>query len=157
MNADFPIDSDGGSIANPSNSRNSILLVDDDPVSNFIFEKTLAKLGVSREVHCAVNGREALRVLSDRFERGVPFPAIILLDLNMPVMDGFTFLEAFRSLTFSNLEKIRIVIVTSSENRSDMLRAESLGVTEYVVKPLMEEDIRGFVSLSHPGKEHIKG
>lgn len=116
----------------------TVLLVDDDPVTNFITERTLSRLGVSKDVRSTLNGQQALQLISDRFERGLPFPAVILLDLNMPIMNGFQFIKAFKKLDFSNLEKVKIIIVTSSEDRKDMQRAESLGISDYLVKPFLD-------------------
>jgi CheY-like chemotaxis protein len=59
----------------------------------------------------------------------------------MPVMDGFQFIEAFSKLHHSKTDNVRIIVVTSSEDPMDMERARSLGVKDYLVKPMKGEDI----------------
>jgi CheY-like chemotaxis protein len=117
----------------------NILLVDDDKISNFINSKVLSRAGIVKEPHTAMNGKEALEHIN---KSGTKWsPDVIFVDLNMPVMDGFQFIEAFSKLDHSKTDKVKIVIVTSSEDPEDMKRALSLGVTDYLVKPMKEEDI----------------
>ena len=83
-----------------------ILLVDDDKICNFIAESTLNRLGVAKEVHSALNGQEALDLFNGYFQGDVAVPDIIFLDLNMPIMDGFQFIDAFKKLDFPKKENI---------------------------------------------------
>ncbi|HRK54780.1 MAG TPA: response regulator [Cyclobacteriaceae bacterium] len=119
----------------------NVLLIDDDKICNFITETTLNKLGVAKEVHSALNGQEALDLLNSYFLGEVAIPDIIFLDLNMPIMDGFQFIEAFKKLDFPKKESILIVVLTSSINPDDVKQAKSLGIDHYMTKPLDEEKI----------------
>ena len=122
-----------------------ILLVDDDPICNFLSKKALRQIGYVNEVNIALNGEQALNFFKNP-EEPSSLPDVILLDLNMPVMDGFEFLEAFSKLNVPEKEKIRIIIVTSSNNRDDFARARMFGVSQYLTKPIQEDEL--FVALA---------
>lgn len=115
-----------------------VLLVDDDKICNFITEATLNRLGVAKEIHSALNGKEALNLLNDYLTGDRAIPDIILLDLNMPIMDGFQFIEAFKRLDYPKKEKVLIVVLTSSDNPEDIIKAKKMGVDHYLTKPLNE-------------------
>lgn len=117
----------------------NILLVDDDNIFNFLNTKLLESSGIASEIHTAGNGQEALDLLNNYFSGTTSLPDVILLDLNMPVMDGFGFLEAFKKLNLPRKEKVSIIIVTSSEDPKDMARAKRMGITNYLTKPVSRE------------------
>ena len=121
--------------------KKNVLLVDDDYIFNFLNQAILERIGVTNEIYTALNGKEALGLLgysaSPRF-----VPDVILLDLNMPIMDGFTFLEAFRKLNMPHKENVTIIIVTSSEDPKDIIKAKEMGVEHYLPKPISEADLR---------------
>lgn len=117
----------------------NILLVDDDNIFNFLNTKLLRQSGIADEIHTALNGKEALDLLNNYYTGAFALPDVILLDLNMPVMDGFAFLEAFKKLSLPRQEKVRIIIVTSSDNPKDRARAKEMGITLYLTKPLSKE------------------
>jgi CheY-like chemotaxis protein len=126
----------------------NVLLVDDDRISNLLNEKTLARLGIAKEVHTALNGKEALELINKYYGGGVALPDIIFLDLNMPIMDGFQFIEAFQKLGIDKTSSIMIIIVTSSNDPRDRVRAKSLGIDNYLTKPVREEDLLKFCSVN---------
>lgn len=119
----------------------NILLVDDDDVFNFISKKLLQRTGIASEINTALNGEEALGLLNKYYMGKSALPDVILLDLNMPVMDGFSFLEAYKKISLPWNKNVCIIIVTSSINPADVLKAEKLGVTRYLSKPLSEETL----------------
>lgn len=125
--------------------KKSVLLVDDNSIDSMINEKVISSLGIFKEVHKASDGAQALEIFN-RYQSGLTvIPDIILLDLNMPVMDGFGFIQAFQSLEFPRKENVLIVIVTSSTNPSDMKLATNLGVKYYLTKPLNAESVRSII------------
>jgi CheY-like chemotaxis protein len=119
----------------------NILLVDDDNIFNFINTKVLQKSGIANEIHTAENGKEALNLLNEYYTGTASLPDVILLDLNMPVMDGFSFLAAFQRLDVPRREEVTVVIVTSSTDPKDMAMAKQMGVSRYLTKPLSEESL----------------
>ena len=120
----------------------SVLLVDDDYISNFIADHLLNKLSVCENVNFARNGDEALKFLKECTE----FPDLILLDINMPVMDGFEFIETFRALNMDK-NKTRIIIYTASFNQKDIELLKSIGFSDFIVKPLTEEKLLNILKL----------
>ncbi len=117
----------------------NVLLVDDDSVCNFINKKILELTGLVGDIAIAENGLEALQLLNDYYQDNL-FPDLILLDINMPVMNGFEFIREFDLLKRSFKSKVEIVIMSSSDNRKDIQVAESLEL-RYLVKPLITDNI----------------
>jgi CheY-like chemotaxis protein len=106
-----------------------ILLVEDDRLDSMAVCRALKELGVSNELMCARDGEEALMLLTDQHHET---PCLILLDLNMPRMNGLEFLEAIRAE--NALKRIPIVMVSTSEAQQDLARSLELGAVAYVVK-----------------------
>lgn len=119
-----------------------VLLVDDDYVSNFIADHLLNKLNVCNNVSFCRNGDEALKFLKETEE----FPELIFLDINMPVMDGFEFIETFRELNMDSY-KTRIIIYTASFTQKDVDMLKSIGFNDFIVKPLTEEKLVNVLKL----------
>ena len=114
----------------------SILLVDDDPTTNFLHEQLLLSLGVTDHCLVAENGAEALNLLAELGEASPP--ALVLLDVHMPVMDGIEFLEAFMQAPGPSPV---VIILSTSEHPSDQSRLATLPVADWVTKPLTHEKI----------------
>jgi CheY-like chemotaxis protein len=119
----------------------NVLLVDDDFVFTFLNKKIISSLKFVNEIDTAQNGLQAIELLNASVDNDKPLPDIILLDLNMPIMDGFGFLDAFRNLRHPQKDRIKIIIVTSSMHPADLQRAKDYGVTSYLTKPLKEEGL----------------
>lgn len=116
---------------------NSILLVDDDEDDNYYHKIIINKMEMVNKIAVAENGIEALAYIKD--EANVP-PDIIFLDLNMPKMNGWEFLEQYQHLTLEQKAKVLIVILTTSLNPDDKKRAEEIkDVTGFETKPLSKE------------------
>ena len=115
-----------------------VLLVDDSPLMRRAMKKALNQTGVEDEdILEAGNGQEALRVLSRNHVD------LILLDLNMPVMDGETFTRVVR---YDNkYDCVPIVIVSTESNRGRLDRLRDMGISGYLHKPFEPEDLRGLV------------
>lgn len=127
--------------------KKNVLLVDDDYIFNFLSQSILERIGITNEVYTALNGKEALSLLGNGTQRRF-VPDVILLDLNMPIMDGFTFLEAFNKLNIPDKEKVTIIVVTSSEDPDDMMKARRMGIDHYIPKPVTEKDLRQALELN---------
>jgi CheY-like chemotaxis protein len=123
------------------NTLSAILLVDDDSTTNFLNQLLLEDLQASQEVLLASNGWEALQLIQ---QLGVQdkCPQLILLDINMPEMDGFEFLEAYQALEFKQKQSVVIVVLTTSMNNKDIERMQHLPIKAYLNKPLTEEKVK---------------
>ncbi len=118
----------------------AILLIDDDETTNFLNEHLLRKLGVADTVLVANNGEEALHLLAETCVSGARnCPELILLDLNMPVMSGIDFLEAFQPAPPNR--PIHIVILTTTMHPRDLARLQLLPHAGLLQKPLTREKI----------------
>ena len=108
----------------------TILLVEDDYLDTMNVQRALGKLNSNHVLHTAYNGREALNLLRDE---GL-MPDMILLDLNMPKMNGVEFLRELRK--DERLRHISVFITTTSSEEYDRSAVKELGVSGYIVKPL---------------------
>jgi CheY-like chemotaxis protein len=128
----------------PEKKFNKVLLVDDDKINNFINIRLIRRIGLSDDIIVTNNGQEAISYLQ-QCEKD-EWPALILLDINMPVMDGFEFLEEFEKLDFNAGEKPMIVVLTTSTNMHDIQKVESSPIAAgYINKPLTEDNLLGFI------------
>src|SRR5690606_34954928 len=98
--------------------------------------KVLETMGIADSIHTALNGKEALDLLNGYLSGSNAVPDVIFLDLNMPIMDGFAFLEAFKRVNIPNKEMVSIVIVTSSTDPADIAKAKAMGIDHYLTKPV---------------------
>ena len=114
----------------------SVLLVEDDIFDTMMAQKTFAKFNVPHQLHTAFNGEEALDMLLGR--SGVaaiePLPELILLDLNMPRMNGLEFLVEMRATP--ELSAIPVFITTTSDMAGERAATAELAVSGYILKPL---------------------
>lgn len=123
-----------------SNSMDQIILIDDSEIDLFIQRRFLEVFNFSKQLKTFVSARTALDWLSTT--NGVDVPQLIFLDLNMPDIDGFGFLLQFSQLPPALRENIRIVILTSSNSRSDLDKALAFeNVVHFITKPLKQSDI----------------
>ncbi|HEY8400591.1 MAG TPA: response regulator, partial [Cytophagaceae bacterium] len=91
-----------------------VLLVDDDKINNYINERLIKKLNLASQINVAFNGEEALEALEQLITTESKSNGFIFLDINMPVMDGFEFLEVFKEKYQSINGKVTIVMLTTS-------------------------------------------
>lgn len=125
----------------------NFLLVDDDELCLFIHRRVLDLTGFSKSTHVASNGKKAMDFLAAAAEGSNPVPDLILLDLDMPTMDGLAFLKAYQSLEYLDKSRIAIVLLTSSVSENDKRRALSLGAVKCLPKPLTEDALNDVMQL----------
>ena len=120
-----------------------ILLVEDNDADVRLAEEALGEGKIRNEVYRARDGLEALEFLNQQGDyKNAPRPDLILLDLNMPRMDGREFLETIKDNT--NLTSIPIVVLTTSEAEQDIAKSYNLNVNCYIRKPV---DFSQFVAV----------
>ena len=121
---------------------NRILLIDDDEISNFINERKLKSSAIADHIDICISGIKGLQLLKEIHERNEPCPEIILLDINMPIMDGFGFLDQFVKLPPEFINNIRIAMLTSSLEKDEVRRSfEYKNVVDFINKPLSIDKI----------------
>ena len=114
----------------------TILLIEDDELDIISVERSLKKIESGFILHTAYNGIEAFKMLRDSITPLVP--DVILLDINMPRMNGIEFLQILRSDEI--LKDIKVFVMTTSSEASDRSAAEELGISGYILKPLNYTD-----------------
>ncbi|RSK47689.1 response regulator [Hymenobacter rigui] len=116
----------------------SILLVEDDQMDIMNVQRELRKHNVTVPLHVARNGREALNMLrGEGGQERIPKPNVVMLDLNMPRMNGLELLEILRS--DPDFVGLNVFITTTSDLETDRLKAQDLAVSGYIIKPLSFE------------------
>ena len=119
---------------------NTLLLVDDDDIFQFLTRKIVEETNRVEQVNILSNGKEAIDFLKSSTKNKFHIPDIILLDLSMPIMDGWDFLKEYRLIKTSLNKRIVIYIVSSSNNPADIERANAISdVTDYIIKPITKE------------------
>lgn len=112
-------------------------IIDDDDIYRFMTVKTIQSLKIQTENISFSDGEEALEFIVDNIDDIKKLPDVILLDVNMPVLDGFGFMKEFVKLKPLIGKKINIFMISSSANPIDRERAKSIpDITDYFVKPI---------------------
>ncbi|GAB3196741.1 CheY-like chemotaxis protein [Pontibacter aydingkolensis] len=115
--------------------------IDDDHISNFLTEKVLEEAEFSTEIQSFLSAEDALNFIKQDYEANVP--DIIFLDLNMPMMNGWDFLDALAPYKDNLLGKCHVYILTSSLDTSDTARSKDYDlVSGFIHKPLTLEDVQ---------------
>ncbi|MGO4921262.1 response regulator [Maribacter spongiicola] len=119
------------------NTKPNILLVDDDELYLYLMEKTIHQLSKDLVVTTFTDGEQAVEYISKCTEEKVELPEVIFLDINMPFLDGWGFLNEFKKLKPKIINNINIYMVSSSMRDSDIKRASDFEeLTGYVIKPV---------------------
>jgi CheY-like chemotaxis protein len=124
---------------------NSILLIEDDPISNFLSDTIIRKLNFAEEINIKGNGESALKFLEESHLNNKEFPQIIILDINMPIMDGFEFLEKLELLPYYNKKKTLIIILSNLLSEKDIKILNQITSLTYLSKPLNKEKLMGLL------------
>ncbi|QHT67311.1 response regulator [Rhodocytophaga rosea] len=130
-----------------------ILIIDDDYITTFLTKSMLEQLQVAQQIHLCYDGQAALDFLETNYELAhggtAFFPEVILLDLNMPTLDGFEFLKAYEQKYGSITEKVSIYIITTSSHPKDIARSELFRVAGFLNKPITEEKLKDIFMANH--------
>lgn len=124
---------------------NTTCIIDDDPIYIFGTKKIMEGLNFSKEFVVYKNGKEALDNLIPKINSGKDLPDVILLDLNMPILDGWQVLDKLIELPMSY--PIKIFIVSSSIAQRDLDKAKQYElVSNYLVKPFSVEKVKDLIA-----------
>ncbi|MEO0777337.1 MAG: response regulator [Bacteroidota bacterium] len=124
----------------------SILLVDDDDATNYLHRLFLQEWDCAEHIYTAPNGQEALEFLQTNRDFQEGQPSLILLDINMPIMNGFEFMEAYQTLDSQFKASIVVVMLTSSLHHTDQERASGLTeLASFINKPLSQEQMHAIM------------
>jgi len=122
------------------NHIKNLALVDDDELFVYLTKMTIEETNLVDLIKVFRNGLEAITYLQENSNNPDQLPEVILLDLSMPVMDGWQFLEEYIQLKPTIGKKITIYIVSSSISPTDIAKAKSISeVTDYIIKPVTKE------------------
>jgi CheY-like chemotaxis protein len=125
-----------------NNPNHPILLIEDNPMDVDLTRRAFTRRKVINTIEVARDGEEAIAFIR-RWETGDPWPVVILLDINLPKING---LEVLRELkTHPMLQKIPVIVLTSSGEDRDIQKAYELGANSYIVKPV---DFEKFVDVA---------
>lgn len=136
---------------------NCILLIDDDEPTNFLNRIAVEQMGCTRHVAIAQSGKEALEFLMGHRPTGrmedCPHPDLIFLDINMPAMDGWEFLEKYKKLPRENKADIVLIMLTTSLNPDDEERTRQIPeIAGFENKPLKEPQLERLLKKYFPDR-----
>jgi CheY-like chemotaxis protein len=119
----------------------AILIIDDDETNNFYVKHILSKLSITENCFFALNGQEALDIIEDLIKKGISTD-LILLDINMPIMNGFEFLDVYDNLPESYRSQTVITLMSSSVHSVDVEKSKTYkSIVNRIEKPLTEEKL----------------
>lgn len=132
---------------------NCILLVDDDEPTNFLNQMVIEELDITEHIRVAQNGQQALSYLKKTGigDEQFPLPDLILLDINMPAMNGWEFLQHYSNLPAHQKANVVIVMLTTSLNPDDRAKAQEISdVTGFETKPLTVDKLQALLERYFP-------
>ncbi|MGQ7944818.1 response regulator [Flavobacterium sp. WC2509] len=116
-----------------------IMCIDDDPITLMLFKKVAQKASFAKEIICSSNGQEAITFINNLTNEDTK-PQLLFLDLNMPIMGGWEFLDLFNNSNYYHSNNTKVIILTSTIDPDDITKAKSYdNVIEFLSKPITVE------------------
>ncbi|MFS4454600.1 response regulator [Maribacter sp. 2304DJ31-5] len=126
---------------------NACCIIDDDEFFAFKAKRLMKETGFCENILCYRDGQEGIDSLIGLLIEDIPFPEIILLDLNMPQKNGWTFLEEFDNIPKAQVKNTKIYITSSFVSPENMAKAKKYEIVEdYIVKPLTAESLETIIT-----------
>lgn len=122
----------------------NLLVIDDDDINVFIIKKIVEKTGFDIEMIARNNGQQAIDYLTETISQHKPLPKLVLIDINMPVMNGWEFIEAYETLGIE--QQVDMYILSSSVYENDIEKTKNYkAVKGFISKPLSMERLTELV------------
>lgn len=120
---------------------NKVLCVDDDPITLMLCKKVIERVNYTKEVNTAKNGEDALEYFSELKINEIEPPELVLLDLNMPIMNGWELLDKYLELEFNLIfTKTKFIVLSSTIDPSDIEKSKSYPmVIDFISKPITKD------------------
>jgi CheY-like chemotaxis protein len=124
-----------------------IFIIDDDDMYQLVLKRNITKVGIGVVVESYSNGALALAAIEQLRSQGARLPEIILLDINMPVMDGWQFMSKMEELMLDEMDALNIFMVSTSLDNRDKDKASKIRhIKEYIFKPIPPDKLREIIS-----------
>ncbi|WBU89341.1 response regulator [Cellulophaga omnivescoria] len=124
----------------------NVCIIDDDDIYQFTIVKTIKALGLAKKIMVFSDGEEAKDFMLDNIKNNYELPDVIFLDNNMPIMDGFQFMEEYTKFKPQLDKKITVYMVSSSVDPVDIERANNVSeINGYIIKPIKPGQLKSII------------
>jgi CheY-like chemotaxis protein len=128
----------------------SVCVIDDDDIYQFTISRLIKITQAAHKLLCFRNGREAINYFIEQINNPDKLPDVIFLDINMPIMDGWDFLQEYIPLKQKLSKKITLYMTSSSVDEKDIERVKNYSeVTDYVLKPITKEKVTELIAKAN--------
>ncbi len=125
----------------------STCIIDDDPIFIYGTKRVMKEVGFCNKIMVFNNGQDAIEALTEMVGQNKELPEIIFVDLNMPIMNGWEFLEDFAKIPNKNREAVTVYIISSSVDPRDLERVKNYEVVNnYILKPISSKDLEDILN-----------